>query len=232
MDGAKTQTGDGIVTAIACIVIGAALAVATTLLLRNVAVPDVTAHMYWYLGRSAGLVAFWLLFLSVALGIAVSSRIFDGMVHMGWVYETHKFLSIFVLCTMVFHVAILLPDPWAKFTLADMLVPFESNYRPTAVALGIITLYGSIIITASFYLKGLIGQKGWRNLHYATFALFVGALLHGLLAGTDSKTPAVQVSYLASGALVLFLVFFRMLVTRRAGATRRVEQPRATVAAR
>jgi predicted ferric reductase len=232
MEGTSARTTGGILSGIACLTIGAALASGTILVAREVSLPDITTHMYWYLGRSAGLVAFWLLFLSVALGIAVSSRIFDGMVHRGWVYETHKFLSIFVVLAMVFHVAILLPDPWAKFTLADMLVPFESHYRPTAVALGIVTLYGSIIITASFYLKGLIGQKGWRNLHYATFALFVGALLHGLLAGTDSKTPAVQISYLVSGALVLFLVFFRMLVTRRAGAAARVERAEAAAVAR
>lgn len=190
-----------------------------------VSLPDISAHMYWYLGRSAGLIAFWLLFASVVLGIAVSSRVFDGMLNRGWVFDIHKFLSIFVLLAMVFHVLILLPDPWAKFTLKEMLVPFESHYRPTPVAMGIIALYGSILATASFYMKGMIGQKGWRYLHYGTFALFILALLHGLLAGTDSKKTAVQVSYMASGVAVLFLVFFRILVTRAAGGKPRAEKP-------
>ena len=221
MEERRPEKNGWVATGLCWFASGAVLSSLTLLFVRDVSVPDVTAHMYWYLGRSAGLAAFWLLFASVALGIAVSSRIFDGMVHRGWVYETHKFLSIFVLLAMIFHVAIMLPDPWAKFTLADMLVPFESDYRPSAVALGIVTLYGSAIVTVSFYLKGLIGQKGWRILHYMTFALFVGALLHGMLAGTDSKVPAVQVSYLASGALMLFLVIFRMLVTRSAAGNRR-----------
>jgi predicted ferric reductase len=199
------------------LVTAGALGLAAWMLVPAVSLPDVSAHMYWYLGRSAGLIAYWLLFLSVVLGIAVSSRVFDGLFARGWVYDIHKFLSIFVLLAMVFHVLILLPDPWAKFTLVEMLVPFESHYRPTPVALGTVTLYGSIAVTASFYLKRFIGQKGWRWLHYTTFGLFVMALIHGLLSGTDSERPAVQISYLVSGVLVLFFVFFRILVTRAAG---------------
>jgi predicted ferric reductase len=222
----STPSGsERLVTGLSWLVTLGAAAGAAWLFLPDVSLPDVSAHMYWYLGRSAGLIAYWLLFASVALGIAVSSRVFDGMLNRGWVYDIHKFLSIFVLLAMVFHVVILLPDPWAKFTLADMLIPFESHYRPTAVALGIVTLYGSVIVTASFYLKGFIGQKGWRWLHYGTFALFLGALLHGLLAGTDSKSSTVQISYFASGVAVLFLVFFRVLVTRAAGGKPRAERP-------
>jgi cytochrome b561 len=50
--------------------------------------------------------------------------------------------------------------------------------------------------------------------HYLTFALFVGALAHGVWTGTDTKMPAVQFSYLASGVAVLFLTFFRILAAR------------------
>ncbi len=175
-----------------------------------------SVHFYWYLGRSAGFVAFWLLFASVALGLAVSSRVFDGMLGRPWVFEIHKFLSIFVLIVMVFHALIMLPDPYAKFTLAQMLVPFRSQYRMLPVAVGVFTLYGSVIITATFYLKGVIGQRGWRMVHYLTFLLFIGALAHGVYAGTDSPALAAQLSYLASGVAVLFLTFFRILAARSA----------------
>ena len=223
---ARPNRADRWVTILSLAVTVAATAAGAWLFAPRPSIPhDVSVHAYWYAGRSAGLIAYWLLFLSVALGIAVSSRVFDGMLNRGWVYDIHKFLSIFVLLAMVFHVLILLPDPYARFTLIELLVPFKSHYRPTPVALGQIALYLSIGITASFYLKRFIGQKGWRWLHYGTFALFVIALLHGLLSGTDSKTPAVQVSYFASGVLTLFLVFFRVLVTRAAGGKPKPARP-------
>jgi sulfoxide reductase heme-binding subunit YedZ len=185
---------------------------------------DISEHVYWYLGRSAGFVAYWLLFASVALGLAVSSRVFDGVLGRPWVFEVHKFLSMFVLLVTAFHVLIFLPDPWANFTPAELLVPFKSHYRNTAVGLGQLVLYGSLIVSASFYAKGLIGQRGWRLLHYTAFALFLGAMAHGVWAGTDSGKPVVQVSYLASAVAVLFLTLFRILATRAAGGRPRPAQ--------
>lgn len=179
--------------------------------------PNLGVHVYWYLGRSAGFVSYWLLFFSAALGLAVSSRIFDGVLTRPWVFEVHKFVSIFVIVVMLFHALIFLPDPYAQFTPAELFVPLTSHYRPGAIALGIAGLYGSAAISASFYLKRLITQRGWRVLHYGTFGLTVAALLHGVLAGTDSSRPTVQLSYLASGAALLFLTFFRILATRKPG---------------
>lgn len=173
-------------------------------------------HAWWYLGRSSGLTAFWLLFASVAMGLAVGSRVFDGMLARPWVFEVHKFLSIFVLLAMIFHALIMIPDPYAKFTFQQMLVPFQAHSRTNAIALGIVTLYASVFITATFYMKSVIGQNGWRIIHYATFAIFVMALAHGLWAGTDTKKAYVQYAYLAASAAVLFLTFFRILATRSA----------------
>jgi len=41
--------------------------------------PVTSVHAYWYMGRAAGFVAYGLLFGSVVLGLAVSSRVFDGL---------------------------------------------------------------------------------------------------------------------------------------------------------
>jgi predicted ferric reductase len=180
-------------------------------------------HMYWYMGRSSGFVAYWLLFASVAMGLAVSSRVFDGVLTRPWVYEVHRFLSVFVLVAMFFHALIMLPDPYAKFTPAELLIPFKSHYKDTPMAIGIVTMYSSMLITLSFWAKRLIGQNGWRTLHYATFALFVAAMVHGMWIGTDSKQQIVQFSYLASGSMVLFLTLFRILAARSVARPRRID---------
>jgi predicted ferric reductase len=183
---------------------------------------DVTQHMYWYLGRSTGFVAYWLLFASVAMGLAVSSRVFDGVLGRPWVFEVHKFLSIFVLIVMTVHGLIMLPDPYAQFSIDELVVPFRSHYRNAPMAAGILTLYASTLVTGTFYMKGLIGQQGWRMIHYLTFGLFLGAMGHGVWTGTDSDEQVVQLSYLASGVAVLFLAFFRILAARSAARPRPV----------
>lgn len=179
-----------------------------------ITVPDISQHMYWYMGRSSGFVAYWLLFTSVALGLAVSSRVFDGVLGRPWVFEVHKFFSIFVLVVMVFHGLIMLPDPYSQFKLKELLIPFQSHYKDRPMALGIITLYASAFITLSFYMKGVINQQWWRAIHYLTFGLFIGAMGHGLWIGTDTRRSLVYWSYLASAFGVLFLTFFRILAVR------------------
>jgi predicted ferric reductase len=175
-----------------------------------------SVHTWWYMGRASGFTAFGLLLSSVLLGLGVSSRVFDGLLIRPWVYDMHQFLSVFVVLAMAFHALILLPDPYSHFTLIELLVPFASAYRPIAVGLGAIVLYGSVIVTLSFYAKRWIGQGGWRALHYASFALFGGALVHGVTSGTDSHETWAQVVYLVGGLAVLFFTFFRILAARNA----------------
>jgi predicted ferric reductase len=208
-----------VLTPLAAVLLGGFLALTLSLPAEP---PSITSGMYgihkwWYMGRASGFVAYALLFSSVVLGLGISSRVFDGLLMRAWVYDLHQFLSIFVLLAMTFHALVMLPDPYAQFTLVDMTVPFASSYRPLAVGLGIIVLYGSAIVTLSFYAKRWIGQKLWRAVHYTSFLLFVGALVHGVMAGADTQAWWAQIAYLASGLTVLFLTFFRILAARNFG---------------
>jgi predicted ferric reductase len=177
---------------------------------------DMLEHPYWYLGRSAGFIAFALLWSSVTLGLAVSSRIFDGVLGRPWVFELHRFLSVFVLIAIVFHALIMLPDPYAGFTVSDLLVPMASDYKTGPMALGIVSLYGLALVTGSFYVTKLIGQKTWRTVHYSTFGLFVMATVHGVWLGSDSGRYAIQLMYLGAGVSVLFFTFYRVLALKNA----------------
>ena len=173
-----------------------------------------SAHRWWYMGRAAGFVAYALMLASMLLGIGISSRVFDGVLVRPWVFDMHQFFSIFALVATAFHALILLPDPYAHFSIGELLVPFASPYRPIAVALGVIAFYGSVAVAVSYYAKQWIGQRGWRMLHYASFALFAAALVHGATAGADSGETWVQVLYLVSGLAVVFVTFFRILAAR------------------
>jgi hypothetical protein len=51
-------------------------------------------------------------------------------------------------------------------------------------------------------------------IHYFSFLTFALALLHGIFAGTDSTVLAVQIFYWVAGASLLFLLVYRILVTK------------------
>jgi hypothetical protein len=48
-------------------------------------------------------------------------------------------------------------------------------------------------------------------LHYASFLLWFAVLLHGIFSGTDTGTMLMNVIYWGSGAIILFLTFYRIL---------------------
>lgn len=170
-------------------------------------------HFFWEVSRASGIVAFGLLWLSTVLGLGITSRAGDALAPRPWVFETHKFTSLLALVFAAGHALALIPDPWTDFRLPDLVVPGLASYRPPAVALGVLGLYGTAVSAASFYVKRRLGHRAWRALHYLTFGAFAAALYHGAFAGTDSGLAWVRWMYIAAFWSVLCLSAYRFLVT-------------------
>jgi sulfoxide reductase heme-binding subunit YedZ len=167
--------------------------------------------LLWELIRASGLVAYVLLSLAVAIGIAVRVRALDWLMKRAWVFESHQVTSVLSLSFTVLHVVLLLVNGHVRFAVWEILVPGASSWRPLASALGTIGLYLLALLVASSYVRSLIGQKAWRAIHYSAFLAWILALGHGITAGSDSATPWVQYMYLGSGFVVVFLSVFRVL---------------------
>ncbi len=184
-----------------------------TLILKAIDI-DFGLHTYWYLGRAGGFVAFAVLVLSMTFGIAISSRLFDGLLARAWFFELHKFLSLFLIAAVVFHAFIMLPDPYANFTVKELLIPFKSHLNPIPLAIGIIALYGFVLLNLSFYVTRWIGQKTWRKLHYLTFATYGAGLVHSIWAGTDAGLLETRYFYLGTAIAMMFFTLYRLSATR------------------
>jgi hypothetical protein len=167
----------------------------------------------WYIARSSGLVAFGLLTLSVWLGLAMSTRLL-GPRRQKSLLGLHRTLAWTGLSMIGLHGLALLFDPTLHFGLASILVPFASPWRTAGVAAGVITGWLSLALASSFRARKWIGQKGWRRLHYASFAAFLLALAHALTVGTDLRGLGGPVLALLAAGPVLWLGFYRLLTPR------------------
>ena len=180
------------------------------------------APVAWYVARAAGLVAFGLLTLSVWLGLAMSTRLLKPARQkalFGW----HQTLAWTGLSMLGLHAGALLFDPTLHFRLVSVLVPFASPWRPGAVAAGVIAGWLTLMLAASFRLRKWIGQKGWRRLHYASFAAFVLALGHALASGTDLKGGGGPVVVALAAGPVIWLTLFRILMPRKSAVRKSTE---------
>jgi predicted ferric reductase len=166
----------------------------------------------WYFTRSAGTVAYLLLAGSTIWGLMLSTKIIKEAVPAALALAMHNILSWLAVVLTGLHALALLWDSYYTYTLADLTIPFVGPYRPGWVGLGIIGFYLMFLTSLSFNFRKQIGQKRWRQLHYATFGVYILATLHGVVAGTDSGNLGMQVLYWGSGLSVLFLTNFRLLV--------------------
>jgi predicted ferric reductase len=188
-------------------------------------------QIFWYLTRASGLVAYLLMFASVTLGLGMTAGV-AAWLRRHRVYDLHRFLSLLTLAVVVFHVFIVLPDGYFGFSLRELLVPFASPYEPFFMALGVLSLYLTAFIIATFYLRPLVPYGAWRFLHGGTFLAFLLALAHGIGAGSDTDMAWTQYIYAASGFVVLALIARRVFGGTARGLKRRAASAVAPAARR
>ena len=170
-----------------------------------------SAKTSWYFTRSAGTVAYLLLAGSTIWGLLLSTKLIKEAIPAALALAMHNILSWLAVGLTGLHALALLWDSYYSYSLADLTIPFIGPYRPGWVGLGILGFYLMFLTSLSFNLRKQLGQKRWRQLHYATFAVYLLATVHGVMAGTDSGNMGMQILYWGSGLMVLFLTNFRLL---------------------
>lgn len=180
----------------------------------------ITEKTPWYFTRSAGTVAYLLLASSTIWGLLLSTKLIKEMVPAALALAMHNILSWLAVLLTGLHALALLWDSFYTYTLADLTVPFIGPYKPGWVGLGIIGFYLMFLVSLSFNFRKQIGQKRWRQLHYAAFGVYILATVHGAMAGTDSGNLGMQLLYWGSGLIVLFLTNFRLVTGKGKRAAR------------
>lgn len=181
----------------------------------------------WMVIRGSGIAAFAALSATTIWGLLVSSKLLGRLVKAKPLTWFHESLGIVALIATGVHIAVLSVHEYVDFTWIEILVPGASDWRRGAVAFGIVSLYGLVVVVGSFYIKKHIGQKVWRLVHFTSFGVFLAALIHGVGAGTDARTPIMTGLYLGSAGVVTTLVALRLIIPVEAAGLRRPAPPAA-----
>ena len=166
----------------------------------------------WYVTRAAGLVAYILLWLSTAWGLVIPSKFFDPWLPGALAYDLHEFLSLLSIGFVALHILVLLGDRYLSFSVAAILVPFAAPYRPVWVGVGVIGMYLTLLVSVTFYVRRHIGVAAFRAIHLASFGAYVAAVLHGLMAGTDSPLAVTRLMYVGTSLVVVFLTVYWIML--------------------
>ena len=168
------------------------------------------AHLVWYVDRAAGYTALVLLTVSILLGLLLSLKVGSPRWPRFLTNDVHEHITLMSLVFIAIHGLAILIDPFMRFGLGDVLVPFGTAYHPMAMALGIVAGYLALAIWLSSRVRKQIGFRMWRRLHYTKFLVYVFAGAHTLLIGNDRSTNWGRGVVMASVALVLLLSLVRL----------------------
>jgi predicted ferric reductase len=171
-----------------------------------------SVQLMWYITRSAGLISYLLLWLSTAWGLAVSSKILDLFLHRAFTYDYHQFISLLAVGFILLHIIVLMADRYLPYSLAQVLVPFLSPYRPLWVGIGVLGFYLTLLVTVTFYLRNRIGMKTFRAIHVLSLVGYLGATVHGFFAGSDSSLWTVQLLYAGTLLSIVFLTAYWLVM--------------------
>ena len=189
--------------------------------------PDPSHYVFWLMSRAAGVTAFALASVSVALGLMMAGKLSrrPGMARR--LRAVHEHAALGALIAIVVHGLSLLGDHWLHPGLTGISVPFAMSYRPLATGLGIIAGYLAALLGLSFYARRRIGARLWRRAHRLTIVVWAMAAIHALTAGTDASTPWMRAILALSAAPILVL-----FIARTTSGRRRPARPQVPVAGR
>lgn len=181
------------------------------------------AELTWYVLRSTGIVGWLLLTASVVGGLALRTRVLGQRARPPWLLDLHRGIAALAVVFTAIHVVAVVIDPWVEFTWVQALVPLTSEWRPWAVAPGVMALHLLLAIQVTSLLMRHVDRRVWRVVHLSAVPAWLLATGHLVTAGTDVTNVLLGTSVLLGTGAVTFPLVVRWLSPRG-----RVQRPRAS----
>jgi len=188
----------------------------------------IDTKLTWYAARASGLVTWSLVTASVLWGLALSTRLIRRRGAPAWTLDLHRFLGTLSIAFLAVHIVAIWADSYVHFGPRELFVPMGSQWRPGAVAWGVVAMYLLVAIQLTSWSLHLLPRRTWRAIHLTSFPLFAASTLHGFLAGADNHNIVVQWAALTGTLMLLSLGVVRISSAARSPRAARRRLPAAS----
>jgi sulfoxide reductase heme-binding subunit YedZ len=159
---------------------------------------------FWYATRASGIAAYVILTVVVCIGISMGGKAQSKRWPRFSVEDIHRFGGLLVGALIAIHVATIAVDSFLPFSVLNLVVPFTSSYRPLWTGLGIASAEILLALAITNHYRKRLPYAVWRKAHYANFAVWTLASLHGVMSGTDRSVWWLALIYgLAIGSVAV-----------------------------
>jgi sulfoxide reductase heme-binding subunit YedZ len=146
----------------------------------------VSNSVLWYTTRGAGAVTLILLSVVVILGILSTLRVQSDRWPRFLTTGLHRNLALMTVVFLALHIVTAVVDPYTNLGWAAAFIPFSSYYRTLWLGLGVISFELLLAIIVTSLVRGFIGHRAWRVIHWLTYAAWPVGVAHGMGTGTDT----------------------------------------------
>ena len=146
----------------------------------------------WYAARASGVAAYVVLSVVVSIGITMGGKAQSRRWPRFAVEDIHRFGGLLVGSLVGVHVAAIALDSFLPFSIGQLVVPFTARYRPLWTGMGIFAAELLLALAITNHYRKRLPYGFWRAAHYANFAVWAFASLHGIFAGTDRSADLAR----------------------------------------
>lgn len=173
------------------------------------------ASTTWYVARASGWVAWLLLVVSVGWGLLSVIRLSRRPGRARRWNVIHRTVGWWTAVLVGLHLAMIAADDVVEFTLVEMTVPLASDWRPAAVAWGVIALWGVVIVLVTSVLRHRLPRPVWRATHLLSIVALAAASIHAVTAGTDARALVPRLLTVGGLSWVAFAIIGRVTALGR-----------------
>jgi sulfoxide reductase heme-binding subunit YedZ len=162
----------------------------------------------WYATRASGIAAYVILSVVVCIGLSMGGKAQSAEWPRFSVEGIHRFGGLLVGALIGIHIVTIAVDSFLPFSVLNLVVPFTASYRTLWTGLGIAAAEILLALAVTNHYRKRLPYRFWRTAHYANFAVWTLASLHGVMSGTDRGVWWLALIYgLSIGAVVALLVW-------------------------
>jgi DMSO/TMAO reductase YedYZ heme-binding membrane subunit len=169
----------------------------------------------WYVSRATGAVALLLMTAVLLLGLLVSRQgKLPGLPRFA-VTGLHRNLSLLSVVFVALHVLTAVTDGYVTIPLISAVLPLASPYERLSLSLGAISLDLTLALIVTSLLRGRLGRRTWKAVHWLAYLTWPVAWLHGFSAATDLRQGWLFAFAIGDLLLVIAAVGWRVAAAAR-----------------
>jgi sulfoxide reductase heme-binding subunit YedZ len=169
-------------------------------------------HLWWYLARASGMVAWALAVISVLWGTALATRALGQRPSAPWLLDLHRALGGLTVAFVGLHLGALVADNYVHFGWAELFIPTASTWLPWPVTAGVVAMYFLVAVEVTSLVRRRLPKRLWRGVHLTSYLTAGLATAHAFTAGHDARNRAFVAGALLSGSLLVFFLVYRLAI--------------------